>query len=91
MTDSAIYRYEVPVDGQWHDVKLTDSIKHVAARQPNAVEFWAHHFPDVEPTVRRFRVYGTGEPILGSERVAYQGTAIVPGGALVWHLMEWSG
>ncbi len=88
--DPLIYRYEVPVDGQWHEITLTAGTKvlHVAARQPNMVEFWAQHFPWGGVKARQFRAYGTGEPMPGWERFAYQGTAIVPGGSLVWHLME---
>lgn len=83
-----IYRYEVPVDAQWHDITLTGPIVKVAARQYTAVEFWA--LTGGEEGIRRFRVYGTGHPFEPDIKHKYVGTGIVPGsiGNLVWHLME---
>lgn len=81
----AIYRYEVPVDDRWHPLQLSGSILHVACRNPRAVEVWALHVDG--PTVTRsFRVYGTGHPL--PPGIEYIGTAIAPGGQLVWHLIE---
>lgn len=81
---STIYRYEIPVDDQWHPLPLSGAIVHVASRDPYAVELWAL---DGGPTVTRgFRVFGTGQPL--PDDVQHVGTAIPPGGRLVWHLME---
>ncbi len=81
-----ILRYEVPVDDEWHAVRLQGDIVHVAARRPDVVEFWAEHHGNKGFEVdRRFRVYGTGQPCVEGVHV---GTAIAAGGALVWHLRE---
>lgn len=36
---SAVFRYEVPVDDQWHAIEFDGDIVHVAARDPGYVEF----------------------------------------------------
>ena len=85
---SWVLRHEIPVDDQWHDVQLPGGIVHVATRKPHAVEVWTFHYDgDPDPQVRTLRVYGTGQPIADDD-IRYLGTAIVPGGALVWHLVE---
>jgi hypothetical protein len=86
MTDGIkIFRYEVPVDDRWHEVESGD-VLHVAARQPDRVEFWA--FADGPTTRRRWlRVYGTGQPITDGIW-AHLGTAMAADGRLVWHLLE---
>jgi len=81
----SIYRYEIPVDDQWHALDLTGDIVHVDSRSVHTVELWAIH-GDRPPTRRGFRVYGTGQPIPGD--VTHVGTTIPPGGQPVWHLME---
>lgn len=84
MTDQTIYRYEVPVDDQWHDFDLSGEVVCVAARQgPEVVEFWARVYSSYAEK-RRFRVFGTGHAL--PEDVSHIGTALV--GPLVWHLME---
>jgi hypothetical protein len=84
----AIYRYEVPVDDDVHPIELSGKILHVGCRDPRTVEFWALHSGG--PTVERvFCVVGTGHPIPdGWTKLV--GTAIAPGGHLVWHLLEGS-
>lgn len=79
-----IYRYEVPVDGRVHPIELGGDILHVAARDPRVVEFWALH-GQRQPGIRRFRVYGTGQPLPIGDLVLC-GTAIA--GPLVWHLID---
>ncbi|WP_449353671.1 DUF7352 domain-containing protein [Streptomyces malaysiensis] len=83
---AAIYRYEVPVDDQWHQLELCGDILHVAARTPYRVELWTLHGAGPTST-RTFRVVATGQP-LPDEYTTYRGTAIVPGGQLIWHLLE---
>ncbi|MEU3613498.1 hypothetical protein ABZ725_14440 [Streptomyces sp. NPDC006872] len=82
---AAIYRYEVPVDDRWHPLQLSGRIVHVGCRNMRAVEVWALH-ADGAQTVRSFRVYGSGHPL--PPDVEHVGTAIAPGGQLVWHLIE---
>lgn len=82
---SAIYRYEVPVDDRWHPLQLSGEVLHVDCRNARVVELWAMHHEGPK-AVRSFRVYGTGHPL--PDGVDYIGTAIAPGGQLVWHLVE---
>ncbi|MEU1497279.1 hypothetical protein [Streptomyces sp. NPDC005732] len=82
---AAIYRYEVPVDDRWHPLQLSGEIVHVDCRTVHAVEVWAIR-TDGPTQTRSFRVYGTGQPL--PDAVEHVGTAIAPGGQLVWHLIE---
>ena len=83
---SAIHRYEVPVDDRPHRHILGGPIVHVAAFHVDAVEFWAVYDVDGMQQQRAFQVVGTGHEIPSGAR--HVGTAIAPGGRLVWHLME---
>ncbi|MWA08754.1 DUF7352 domain-containing protein [Streptomyces sp. BA2] len=80
-----IYRYEIPVDDQWHALDLTGDVVHVDCRDIYVVELRAIH-TDGPASRRGFRAYGTGHPT--PDDVEHVGTAIAPGGHLVWHLME---
>lgn len=82
----SIYRYEVPVDDAWHDLELRGKIVHVASRRIDVVEVWAIHDEQARPLKRRVRVFGTGHPLPKQAR-RHLGTAIPPGGQVVWHLM----
>lgn len=84
---TAIYRYEIPVDDNWHNIPLSGAILHVATRQPDRVELWALNSGGSKAD-RMFRVYGTGQPI--PDGAVHIGTAIIPGGLLVWHLFEFA-
>lgn len=82
-----IYRYEVPVDGRWHDITMAGAgTLRVGCRNVHVVEFWTTHDDVSVEEVRRFRVVGTGEPMPDGAR--WWGTAVAPGGRLVWHLVE---
>lgn len=94
-------RYEVPVDGAGHEVRLTFDPVAVAARvirSPVAhltmeyvVEFWAEGYPG-EPqagAARRFQVFGTGQAV--PEGARWRGTCprlSEADGGYVWHLYE---
>lgn len=82
--NAVIYRFEVPVDDQWHQIAACGTPLRVGCRDPRVVEFWAWHRPDLPP--RSLCVFGTGQPIPG--HATYRGTTVAPGGALVWHLLE---
>lgn len=86
-----IFRYEVPVDDRWHELRIGGDPLHVAARVSSVVEFWAFE-PGEYPSTRHFRVVGTGQPIPAGENrwlnSRYHGSAITAGGAMVWHLIE---
>jgi hypothetical protein len=81
-----VFRFEVPVDDQWHEVRVNTDPVHVAARKADVVEFWALVTENAPQIARRFRVFGTGHPI--PRGCWHRGTAIAAGGALVWHLLE---
>lgn len=85
---TAIFRYEVPVDDQWHSITLQAGVLFVACRNPYVVEFWAKNYgPDDEyvTLTREYIVVGTGQPMLQAD-LEHVGTAIA--GPLVWHLMR---
>lgn len=79
-----IYRYTVPVGGEWYLVEGAGEPLYVDCRDPRHVEFWAFEEPDVTP--RQYAVFGTGWPI-EDDGAQYVGTAIDPGRRLVWHLL----
>lgn len=81
--DSAIYRYQVPIDDRWHEFCLSGAILHVASRGPDAVDVWAYNSGGPE-IARMLRVFGTGHPL--PEGLRYVGTAIAE--PFVWHVME---
>lgn len=82
---SRIFRYEVPVDDQWHRIEGCLAPLHVDCRQLDVVEFWAWEYTDTT-VADEYRVIGTGKPI--DDPIQYMGTAIAPGGHLVWHLVR---
>lgn len=82
-----IYRYQVPVDDRVHVIDLNGSPCHVGCRDPQVLEFWAIHRDGVPTVGRHFTVVGTGHR-LPTDQYRHWGTAVAPGGALVWHLVE---
>lgn len=84
-----IFRHEVPVDDRAHVFELHGDPLAVACRRTNTVEFWALHDDDGPGLKRWFRVAGTGQPVEPRRgRRLHWGTAVAPGGQLVWHLVE---
>ena len=81
-----MYRYVVSVDDQWHEVNLSGNPVAVAAIGPISVEFWAEHTDGFPQMPRRFRVFGTGDPL--PHGVRWIGTCPRTPAGLVWHLYE---
>lgn len=82
-------RFTVPCDDKWHMVGLSGGVLHVDCRSADSVEFWAITDRDGKGRAPRyFRVFGTGQALPENSKIAYVGTALTPGGVLVWHLME---
>lgn len=81
-----IFRYMVDVDDRIHAHDLRGEIVAVGCRKLDAVEFWSVDDEDEPYDVRRFTVVGTGHPL--PEGGIHRGTAVAPGGQLVWHLIE---
>lgn len=80
-----VYRYEVPVDDEWHDIGLSGPVVHVACRGGDykKVHIWALAGAGA-PYTARLRIFGTGHDIPGN--AYYRGTVIAE--PLVWHLFE---
>jgi hypothetical protein len=86
MAEQTIHRYQIPVDDEWHMLRLSGAVLHVAARDSMSVGVWA--LVGTEPPRRwEFRVFGTGQP-LPSLRTVHVGTTLAYGGRLVWHLFR---
>lgn len=84
--NTVIHRYEIPVDDQVHQITIGHGLLHVAAREYDVVEVWAHAPTDGNAMTRTFFVVGTGQACpVGSW---HAGTAITPDGQFVWHLLE---
>jgi hypothetical protein len=82
-----IFRYEVPVDDRRHIIALFSDPVAVDCRNLHVVEFWAIAHDTGLSLDRSFRIVGTGQP-LPDNMWRHWGTAIAPGGQLVWHLIE---
>lgn len=84
-----IFRFQVPVDGEWYAFDLNGPVVHVAARTEDIVEFWTV-YDDVDPVTtdrsQSFKVLATGQLIPTDAK--YVGTAVTPSGRLVWHLVQ---
>lgn len=96
-----MYRYEIPVDDRYHEIKLSDAgypmafgAKWEDETQPPIVEFWAEHDDSFVQRTAIYRIYGTGHPIGDgdhpSDQFIYVGTAPRWRG-LVWHVYEYVG
>ena len=86
-----IYRYEVPIDDQWHEISLQGKIlPTLGSRKPFKVEFWALADDSDDIGIpRSFRVFGTGYPLpSGTTPEMLHGSVIGGGGMYVWHLVE---
>lgn len=84
-----VYRYQVPVDDRAHEIELRGPLLTVGCRSIYTVEFWAWHDDDVPPSTGRYQVYGTFHEIPAG--ALWCGTAVAPGGQLVWHLFKLPG
>ncbi len=85
-----IWKYELPVDDR-ADITMPSGASVLCVQTQNpAPHIWAIVSPANPPEVRRFRTFGTGHPIFGSEdsKLAYVGTYQLSGGQLVFHVFE---
>jgi hypothetical protein len=89
-TGRRILRHEVPVDDEWHTIRLSrySYPLHVACRTPGAVELWAVDLPGDPLVDRVLRVFGTGQPLPDGVHLSHVGSAL--NGGLVWHLIDTS-
>jgi hypothetical protein len=56
--------------------------------QHNAFCLWVLVDPQQASESRQFRIIGTGYPVFGEDELRHIGTALVVGGAFVWHCFE---
>lgn len=83
--DRVIYRYEIPLDDDWHDVPHGDVVLVTAERMTdgNAVEVWVAHTRPLDGRVVSLRIFGTGHPIPFGNAVHVGSTL---SGPFVWHV-----
>lgn len=85
-----IWKYAVRIDDAEHDLSMPAgaNVLHVGQQSKIEVCFWALVVPDAIRVVRRFRVFGTGQPLGNASGVLldYLGTTLAP--PFVWHLFE---
>lgn len=84
-----VYRQRIPVDDEWHTVRIAEGSElHAAARTEDSVDLWYLHDP-AQPGAgvhRRFRIFGTAQPLPAD--ATHVRSAVTPDGAIVWHLFE---
>lgn len=82
----SVWKYEIPVDDQWHPVPtpLPAVVVNVDSKGAlGTVAVWAEVTTNSgETSKRRMRAFGTGQPI--PKGAVYVGTALA--GPLVWHI-----
>lgn len=85
-----VLRYEIPVDGQWHQIGFRGKVLAVGCRTRDVVEFWADTVLDdgklPETAERVFRVFGTGQPL--EDDAQYVGSTYTPDRAYMWHVFR---
>jgi hypothetical protein len=82
----SVWKYEVPVDDQWHEVLIPQPgrVLHVDSQGARTtVAVWAEVTPSSDELYpQRFRAFGTGQPI--PARSNYVGSTLA--GPFVWHI-----
>jgi hypothetical protein len=86
-----ILKWTIPVDDQRHligagPVVHVDSQSDPTFHDPGAVQVWTDENDSEHVAPTSARVYATGQPIPEDGEVL--GTALVLGGALVWHVVR---
>ena len=88
-----IFKYELHL-GTDTVIEITEGSKVLkCAIQGERICLWILVYDEHEFSVprerRRFRIYGTGHPIVqDSEDMEYIDSVLVDGGSLVWHIFE---
>ncbi len=88
--EMAVYKYEITTDDG--DI-VTVTMPHGAepkffAAQNDNMFVWAVVDKKAQPAKHKFRIAGTGHELTYSESRNYIGTAMLRGGALVFHLFD---
>jgi hypothetical protein len=85
-----VYKYPLRVEDEtW--VTMPFDAKVLAVQEQHGEPYlWALVFPSGPPCERRFRLAGTGHDIVWQENMVHRGTFQLRGGALVFHLFEYT-
>jgi hypothetical protein len=91
-----VWKFDLPVaDGDYEiRMPLGAKILKVADQYDDLTKLaiWAMVDVDADPELRRFRMRGTGHPVLNAnnpdETITHIGSMITFGGKLVWHVFE---
>lgn len=87
-----VFKYDIPLTRATFDMPDGARIVHVACQHDaSSVQLWAEVDDATLTRRRQFHIFGTGHPIpedTGGREFIHVGTAIAPGGALVWHVYE---
>jgi hypothetical protein len=88
----AVLKYEVPVDGRDHEVRMPREarIVHIDSHLLELVSLYAEAFDEKQRTTRTFRVFSTNEPIPFTVGKPYRhaGSFFCRHSYVVWHLYE---
>ncbi len=85
MGHKTIWKYDLSIlDEQTILISVGAEILSVACQREIPV-LWAKVYPDGPQIYRKVQMRGTGHPLNGREGT-FVGTAIMAGGALVWHV-----
>lgn len=83
-----IYKYPITQPKGLISIEMPAGAEVLTVQVQNEVPcIWALVGPDAPPTMRGFRMYGTGHEI-DHENMPYVGTFQLVGGSLVFHLFE---
>ncbi len=80
-----IVRVVIPVNGDWHDVRIPGVIVGATSRRYYEVELWVRDTGDADPAPRRLRAVAAGQKFPAS---AASVSSVVDDAGLVFHLVE---
>ncbi len=90
-----VWKFPIPTQDGIIDILMPKNaeILHVAD-QYGQICLWALVDSDAEKVIRKFRIYGTGHPLVVNAHTGYNtydtyvGTAMQLDGKLLWHIFE---
>lgn len=72
---TAIWKYEIPIDNEWHSLEISAHIYHIACQNAGTLELWALNEGPL--VTRTFKAFGTGHEFdLDVVEMQYIGTAL---------------
>ena len=83
----AIWKYEIPLSDRFEiDMPRSSVFLSVDLDSDGKPCLWALVMPHWDYDIRRFQLFGTGQPVLGLELGRYVGSFVLPSDGLVFHL-----